>query len=141
MGCETEITNATQFVHDTNKHGNGIHQELLVSLPQATLQQIGWYKCSPHCTTLSFTDGHASKHQTQCQLYNDHQRSLAPIPITTQDPIPQQQELSQHTLFESCPPQFHNDLQTLLDNNTDQGTIYTTVLRWNAIANSANTHK
>lgn len=49
-------------------------------------------------------------------------------------------ELTQNSLFDSCPSNRHNDLQTLVNQNTPPAILNATILRWHAEASNANTN-
>lgn len=111
------------------RHGKGIHNDLLLTLDAATLNSIGWIICCPTCSHLSFTNTLANIHRSTCQSF---------ITTTTTNNNPPNNELSQQTLFKSCPPQHHNELQLLLDTNTDPAQINATILRWHSNTQSNN---
>ena len=138
MGCKTKITNFKQFIHDVNKHGNAIHRDLFLTTASQTLKKIRWYKCSPSCNTLHFTEHILTTHQQQCEQYI---LTMSTTPTQSPPNNTNSQTLPHTILFDSCPTQYHSQLQSLLDNNTNQSTLYATVFCWNAIANTASTHQ
>ena len=95
------------------------------SPPRPLPQQ--WFKCSPTCDSLLFTEGSLSRHQKSVNTNT---------PSTKNQTQPQ---LSRSIIFGNCPPQFDPKLHALIDQNTNKNkTLYITVLRWNATTNTTN---
>ena len=135
-----KITNITHFINNTN-----IMQYTKTFFTHTTQnsQEDRMVSVFTPCTMLHFTKQSLSTHRETCSKYIEYSKipiiDLATTNNPTQPPTPATQEtiLPQPTLLDSCPPQFHAELQTLLNNKRDIATIYATVLCWNAITNTA----
>lgn len=157
MGLEKPILSSTDInnlVENLQNHGYTYHSDLLHSLPSTTLNTIGWFRC-PSCQYLTFTEPNLTIHLTSCNSYqqalltqhsvqqqqhdtshqNNHEPTVIPLPPSTR----QQLNQKSHTdipdsqlakLFAVCPGEFIQELQTLIDANTDLPTIQQTLLGW-----------
>ena len=90
-------------------------------------------------------------HRKQCNIYADKQTQDAIILESSQDNTEdssnnsedllqsQNVELSQTSLFDSCPTNRHQDLQVLINLNTTPASINAKILRWHAEASNVDT--
>ena len=141
---EPPPTNALPLIQNLHHHGQGIHSDLYHTTSDTTLATIGWFKCCSNCPNLSFGEDLANNHRQQCTTYNhnsstnddsnnlqrDQHSSLDDDQSTTTHNS--DIELSQTSLFESCPPNHHYDLQSLIDSNASPAIINAQILRWHA---------
>jgi hypothetical protein len=113
------------FCTTMEKHGLGIHSDLLNNTPLSILESIGWYRCCPNCESLHFGDTSINTHRESCPTFNEQTM----VEINEKDESPTN-ELSQTSLFDSCPEQYHTKLHTLIDNGTSAANINAQILRW-----------
>ena len=117
------------FYKQMEDHGIGIHGELLERTQLTTLESIKWYQCCITCNSLHFGDTSINIHRESCPIFNDSTM----LDNNDDDNILNESntnELSQSSLFDTCPQQHRKDLQTLINNNTPPDTINAQILRW-----------
>lgn len=143
-GIRKQHLQPSQFISNKQKHGIPLHHILFLNTPTTILNKIGWFKCSPTCDSLLFTDGSLSKHQKSCTIYktiptiHHHQSHRKHQHVNYHNQ--KQPQLSWSIIFVSCPPQFHPELQTLIVQNTNESILYTTVLHWNNASTTPRTN-
>jgi hypothetical protein len=126
------------FYKQMEDHGIGIHGELFERTPITTLESINWFQCCVTCNSLHFGDTSINTHRESCPIFNDKTM----LDMNDEDDssnILQTNKLSQTSLFDTCPPQYHTALQTLIDNNTPPNTINAQILRWISTSMKNNT--
>jgi hypothetical protein len=158
--------NNTTFFHDLHQHGIGIHSDLIKKTQDETLAIIGWTRCCTECDQYLFGSVITNEHRKQCNTYqttqtyntilrdNTHNTEdddiLPDSPHesynsdTSEDLLQSNNadnvELSQTSLFDSCPTNRHQDLQVLLNLNTTPASINAKILRWHAEASNVDTN-
>lgn len=146
---EPPPTDAVSLFMNLQQHGLGIHSHLYHNTPDTTLNAIGWTRCCTNCPNLNLGETLATEHRHQCAIYaHAHPSDNTTIHPTQQHLRDDNQsddqsshtsdiKLSQTSLFDSCPPTHHNDLQTLIDTNATPAIINAQILRWHATAGNA----
>jgi hypothetical protein len=109
-------------------HGNHIHLPLLLSLPPTVLNSIGWYQCCSSCDNIFLSKIGLDHHQKSCQIY---QHKLPP-PSTITIPAHLINNDTRDKLYLLCPPERHNDLESLLSSSpeTELQALFQKVTQW-----------
>jgi hypothetical protein len=144
--------NNTQIVlHELYQHGIGIHNDLFQNTDVETLATIGWFRCNTNCNQYFFGNNMTNDHRQQCNIYAatqiqdtiiiDNSQDNTEDSTTSEDLLQSQNiELSQTSLFDSCPTNRHQDLQVLINLNTTPASINAKILRWHAEASNVDTN-
>ena len=101
----------TNILTTLAQHAYYYHYDLIHDnhITTTTLERIGWYRC-PGCLLCQFTKETATQHKDACKIY--------------------QQRNKYADLIQICPTHKQHELLTLIDNNSDELTIKSTVLDW-----------
>jgi hypothetical protein len=138
MGYEDRLQPGTEedSIRSLESHGKTYHSDLLTSLPPEILTDIHWFKC-PACTQLFFTQPRLDHHYDTCD-----QRKQPPPEEHTDDAADYsniQSEPQNNTntdpnkttrLLLLCPPEFREQLKSLINSGTDIKDINDQVLDW-----------
>ncbi len=110
FGPPIPFTLPTQWVNDTPKgllnaqnHGLHLHHDILTSIPNTLLNNIGWTRCCLPCTNIYLSHDDLHTHQSTCNTYSTNN----PTTPSTTNPTTSPQWAP---LFAICPDSHKSDL-------------------------------
>jgi hypothetical protein len=130
MGLEHPPSQSnTELIQSLETHRITYHSDLFFALPTTSLSAISWFKCE--CHQLLFTQQHFDTHTQSCPT------AQSTIQMHTNQQTPR--NITYDHLFCICPDYHLDDLQALVDANTDEQTLKNHIVEWMINATSTGT--
>ena len=99
-------------------HGIGLHADCFRAMSREVLASIGWYRGTNGCGALILGGTNYANHKMSCMRCSDDRSAATGVSSTTRD-----------AWFNACPPNRHEDLNTLLEGDAQDATAIKTAIR------------